>query len=466
MKRYKYLSTNIQRLILTCLCTFICTHAHASNCLTIAYPISIKATESIIPIIREIYENAGLCINFEAMPYTRAKIEMESGQIDGNITRTKSYIKRTEDLAYVEAPIATAQIILFAPKNVIDALNTTQQQDLTIGYLLSDAHARDTAERLTPHNIPIRSYEQLVAMLEMKRIDGFVMDNYSHRYMRKINMLNTKKLKQKTLDTYTIHHVLNGKHHDVITKISPEFTKKAKADIFNKKYNEWIDGQTTFFLMFSTTGSKARFPFTMGLKKDQATLLHKSLELILSDLNVQPKEFSIDVVNRIDSLRSGYVDFIIFSPSWLPNKQPFAGTVFSDPIFDIQDDIVCTAKHAKHIKSHRDLYKTTTGTIAGYKYFDEDLLTRKDYKDEGSLLNAIQSGEVPCGIVGHLSFQKLEVNNNYTLKHAFPHSNGTLNILIDEELKDILNDINKSIAHHKQSGDLDKLLASYTDSAQ
>ncbi|MED5423425.1 MAG: hypothetical protein VX740_08295, partial [Pseudomonadota bacterium] len=65
------------------------------------------------------------------MPYTRAKIEMESGQIDGNITRTKSYIKRTEDLAYVEAPIATAQIILFAPKNVIDALNTTQQQDLT-----------------------------------------------------------------------------------------------------------------------------------------------------------------------------------------------------------------------------------------------------------------------------------------------------------------------------------------------
>lgn len=452
------------RLTLLSLASFIlCASdtAHAKECLEIAYPDNIVASKSIIPIYEEIYENISECVKFTGMPYKRAGIALENGDIDGNISRAANFIEDTQNVIKIPTPFTTSTIILFARPDVLDAYNTNRYTKMTIGYLASDNYAGMAAARISADTISIRSYEQLVSMLEKKRIDGFVMDKFSHTYMTQINLLNTRKLVRQPIDHIPLHHVLHIKHQDLIPKLDAEFKKFAQDDRFMKAFHVWLKAQDDFFLKYSTTGSKARFPFTSSLSPNEPPLMHKALELIMVDLNVKPREFSIDIINRLDSLKSGYVDFITFSPSWLPDQKPWPGTLFSDPIYDIQDDVVCTTEAAKHIKSHEDLYKNITGTVEGYGYFDQDKLQRANYADENALITALENMEIPCAIVGHLNFAAYKNKTGSPLVATFAHSKGTLNILIDDHLKDILNDINLSIKKHRENNDFQTLMQSY-----
>lgn len=453
-----------QRLTLICLASLICgasNKAQAKECLEIAYPDNIVASKSIIPIYEEIYTNIGECVKFTGMPYKRAGIAIENGDIDGNISRAANFIKDTQNVIKIPTPFTTSQIILFARPDVLDAYNTNRYTKMTIGYLASDNYAGMAAARISPDTVSIRSYEQLVSMLEKKRIDGFVMDKFSLTYMSKINLLNTRKLVRQPIDHIPLYHVLHARHQDLIPKLDEEFKKFVRDDRFMKAFDDWLKAQNDFFLKYSTTGSKARFPFTSSFNQNEPPLMHKALELIMADLNAKPREFSIDIINRVDSLKSGYVDFITFSPSWLPDQKPWSGTLFSDPIYDIQDDIVCTSEAAGHIKSHEDLYKIKTGTIEGYGYFDQDKLQRVNYADEDALITALENKEIQCAIIGHLNFEAYKKKTGSPLVTAFAHSKGTLNILIDDHLKDILDDINLSIKKHRENNDFQTLMQSY-----
>ena len=196
-----------QRLTLICLASLICgasNTAQAKECLEIAYPDNIVASKSIIPIYEEIYANIGECVEFTGMPYKRAGIALENGDIDGNISRSDSYIKDTQNVIKIPTPITTSTILLFARPDVLETYNTNRYTKMTIGYLASDNYAGMAAARISPDTISIRSYEQLVSMLEKKRIDGFVMDKFSHTYMTKINLLNTRKLVRQPIDQIPI----------------------------------------------------------------------------------------------------------------------------------------------------------------------------------------------------------------------------------------------------------------------
>ena len=222
-------------------------------------------------------------------------------------------------------------------------------------------------------------------------------------------------------------------------------------------FNQLISKQDAYYLKFSDTGSKARYPFTIGVNQSpEKTLLTETIKIILAKLDIIPKRFDVHATNRVQALKDGHIDFIVFSPSWMKDNEPFQHTIFSDPIYEISDSVVCDK--SQNITTHKDLYQTYTGTVAGYSYFDDAFLKRKDYANEKELIKALEAGEVSCGILGTRSFANYAKNNKTRLHATLTHSTGTLNLLIREEKKDIINDINNVIANLKRQKLFDVLL--------
>ena len=77
------------------------------------------------------------------------------------------------------------------------------------------------------------------------------------------------------------------------------------------------------------------------------------------------------------------------------------------------------------------------------------------------MLNALHNKKVDCAILGTLNFRAYNKKHSTTLAESFIHSTGAYHLLIREELKDILNNINNAIKSKRESGELDALMQDY-----
>jgi polar amino acid transport system substrate-binding protein len=429
-------------------------------------PKNIEVSKAFLPAFKNLYAAAGLCAEFTAMPYNRADTALRQGTVDANALRTKDYIENhAQNVIYVDAPIITISSYLFGGEkitNILPRSDMQPRQDMPIGYMASNKWAESMAMRISSKAIPVRTLPQLIAMLETGRIDGFIIDDLNYNLLSKKNEINLGAYKRKFVGAYPLYHALNIKHQNVKQALEQAAAQANLENDFMQAYQKWIGETDSYYLKFSTTASKERFPFTIGIDGDQdRTLLFEAISMILNETPYTPKRFDIAATSRLDALKAGAIDFITFSPSWLPKGQALPNTIFSDPLYPISDSVVCQGEYVDKVKTLEQLHRGEVGTVLGYRYFDEDQLQRRDYPSESALLNALHNKKVDCAILGTLNFRAYNKKHSTTLAESFIHSTGAYHLLIREELKDILNDINNAIKSKRESGELDALMQDY-----
>jgi ABC-type amino acid transport substrate-binding protein len=439
------------------------------SCYKVAYAEDIEASEAFIHAFKALYKDAGLCAKMIPLPYKRADAALRAGTVDANALRTREYIdQHSKEIAYIDKPIISINAYLFGGEK-ISAISPRSdarpKEDITIGYLASNHWAQSITKTISNQDIPVRSHQQLIAMLQTGRIHGFIIDDLSLSFLTKNNQINLSGFKRKFIGSYPLYHVLDIRHENIRPALTEAVEKSETQSLFTKAYASWLGNNNNFYLKFSTTASKDRFPFTVGIDGDKdRTLLFEAISLILKDTAYTPKRFDIDATSRLDALKSGAIDFITFSPSWLPNEEPLKGTFFSEPIFNISDSVICQNDIAPKITNLEKLHAIKTGTISGYRYFDESQLKRIDYPSEAILLHALHNGDIECGIIGTLNFEAYNKQYTTSLTTAFIHSTGAYHLLIRDELKDIAEDINNSIISKRNSGELYALMRAYISS--
>lgn len=435
------------------------------HCYKVAYAENIEASEIFVSVFRKIYKDAGICAEFAAMPYKRADNALRQGLVDANALRTKTYIDSTPYAAYINTPVLSISSYLFGTKQVTNVLprhNSSAKIHRPIGYMASNHWAEQIAKDISTHATAVRSYPQLIAMLQTGRIDGFIIDDLNFNLITKSNSLNLSAYKRRFIAAYPLYHVLDKKHVHLLPALSQSIEKAVAENAFMAAYERWLGKTDNFYLKFSTTSSKDRYPFTIGIGGDkERTLLYEAIAMILNDTPYTPKRFDVATTSRVDALKSGAVDFIVFSPSWLPDGKPFTNTRFSAPLYPISDSLICQSDMREKITALDDIYSYEIGTITGYKYFDQARLKRRDFPSEESLLKALDDNKISCGIIGTLNFKAYDKRNNTSLITALIHSQGTLNILMRSELKDILDNINNVIIEKQKDGELEALLQDY-----
>jgi len=121
-------------------------------------------------ILKEVYQNAGIKVEFIKFPSNRSLIMANEGQCDGEVARIKPVIKKFNNLMIIPTPILEIKSYVYYRKG--DVIKTTSWQDLKekhVGIIRGEIYAEKATKGMNVEAVP--DYERLFQLLRIKRID-------------------------------------------------------------------------------------------------------------------------------------------------------------------------------------------------------------------------------------------------------------------------------------------------------
>ncbi|MCP4370370.1 MAG: transporter substrate-binding domain-containing protein [Deltaproteobacteria bacterium] len=211
-------------------------------------------------VYAEAFKRLGLVYKYEQVPWKRSSMFSDSGEVDGEVTRTYSYGDKHPNVIRVEESHYTSGFIALATNPLIQ-LNGWKSLENT-GYFVeyvrgSKGQETNLPKYVKPHNLSaITSINQGVNRLILGRTDVFVGTESGLSTILRSGIVEKSDIQiVGIMHKYTAHAFLHKKHKDLEPKLSSVLKKMKKEGLFNK-YRK-VTGYTT---LFNPDGSIKQIP--------------------------------------------------------------------------------------------------------------------------------------------------------------------------------------------------------------
>lgn len=169
-------------------------------------------------VLKKSYAELGYNINYIPVPLGRSLIEVNSGRLDGFLTRTGSITKEYPNLVKVPFSLLQSKILLFTNPNICGQCNISQLSSVATiqGFKAFDSYMADNPTELTITQVT--KPKQALGMLAAGRVEGVVLPHnvaFSDQYDEKWNT--------RVISTYSSYHFIHKKHLKLVPKLQEQF---------------------------------------------------------------------------------------------------------------------------------------------------------------------------------------------------------------------------------------------------
>lgn len=215
-------------------------------------------------------------------------------------------------------------------------------------------------------------------------------------------------------------------------------------------------------LKYNVNGSSSWVPYYVPNQPEHPGILGELVPQILILAKISNEKHNYPPKRTNQALDSGLLDFDFVSPSWFPNKDMGDKFVTSDPIIEIQENIITLKENASTWANIDSIKGQVIGTVRGYLYHDDNVFTRFDFTSERELIKALHKKRIQAAISGNLPALYWSKQFNLPITLAAVHSDGVLVMRLKKEHKDLLPRINAAIAILKANGTIEAIIYKYT----
>jgi hypothetical protein len=169
-------------------------------------------------VLEKSYAELGYDINYIPVPLGRSLIEVNSGRIDGFLTRTGSITEEYPNLVKVPFSLLQSYILLLTNPKVCGQCTISQLSNVATvkGFKAFEYYMTKNAIEL--NLVQVVNHKQMFGMLAVGRVDGVVLPHQNP------NTLNLKgKWTQHILDTYSSYHYVHKKHLKLVPRLRQQF---------------------------------------------------------------------------------------------------------------------------------------------------------------------------------------------------------------------------------------------------
>lgn len=215
-------------------------------------------------------------------------------------------------------------------------------------------------------------------------------------------------------------------------------------------------------LKYNVNGSSSWVPYYVPNQPEHPGILGELVPQILIQAKIDSEKHNYPPKRTNQALDSGLLDFDFVSPSWFPNKDMGDKFVTSDPIIEIQENIITLKENANTWANIASIKGQVIGTVRGYLYHDDNVFTRFDFTSERELIKALHKKRINAAISGDLPALYWSKQLNLPITLATVHSDGVLVMRLRKEHKGLLPRINAAIATLKANGTIKTITDKYT----
>ncbi|WP_434953340.1 substrate-binding periplasmic protein [Shewanella sp. HL-SH4] len=215
-------------------------------------------------------------------------------------------------------------------------------------------------------------------------------------------------------------------------------------------------------LKYNVNGSSSWVPYYVPNQPEHPGILGELVPQLLIQAKIDSEKQNYPPKRTNQALDSGLLDFDLVSPSWFPNEDMGDKFVTSDPIINIQENIISLKENAVAWQNIDSIKGQVIGTVRGYLYHDDAFFTRFDFTSERELIKALHKKRINAAISGDLPALYWSKQLNLPITLATVHSDGVLVMRLRKEHKDLLPRINTAIAILKDNGTIKTITDKYT----
>ncbi len=219
-------------------------------------------------------------------------------------------------------------------------------------------------------------------------------------------------------------------------------------------------------LKYNVNGSSSWVPYYIPEQVENSGILGELVPQILSMAEIKVEKHNFPPKRTNQALEKGLLDFDFVSPSWFPKGDMGELFIQSEPILNIQENIITLKQNKSQWADITMIEGEPIGTVRGYLYHDDDAFTRVDFGSEKQLIKALHKQRVQAAISGDLPALYWAKKLSMPIALASVHSRGVLVMRLRKEHSEMMPQINRAIAQLKTDGTIQALVDKYTKAEQ
>ncbi len=196
----------------------------------------------LVDMVKDIFNEAGIPLELQFIPFKRAFEDTKRGEIDGIF----SFFKTPERLAYFDysSPLIKNELVLFVRKDSkmqYTGINSLKGKRIAVMLGFSYGPEFDAATGVL-RDIST-SHQGSLQKVNRGRVDAYICDKVVGLYTaQKYNLLDELKYIQKPVATMNGHiGFTKEKLADVISRVNAVISRMRQAGEINKRINEYIE---------------------------------------------------------------------------------------------------------------------------------------------------------------------------------------------------------------------------------
>lgn len=187
-------------------------------------------------VLEKSYAELGYVINYIPVPLGRSLIEVNSGHIDGFLTRAGSITEEYPNLLKVPFSLLQSKILLLTNPNVCGQCKISQLSHIATlqGFKAFEYYMTENGIEL--NLIQVAKPKQIFGMLAAGRVEGVVLPYHDSPPPKFKGKWTTH-----VLDTYSSYHYVHKKHLKLVPRLQEQFEILQKNGemkrLFDKAFN-------------------------------------------------------------------------------------------------------------------------------------------------------------------------------------------------------------------------------------
>ncbi len=174
-----------------------------------------EGDERFYPLLRTIYEQIGVKVEFQIFPSARALLLANKGDFDAEVGRIYEISSDYPNLVYSREPLLTSQLTALVKRDSKLQLSSAEElKRYRVGYLIGMRAAEQYVKKKHLNTSPVVTHEQLAQMLVLDRIDIALMGTAF--FDSPVYQVGVVKL---VVEESNVYHILHKKYSHLI----PEF---------------------------------------------------------------------------------------------------------------------------------------------------------------------------------------------------------------------------------------------------
>ena len=215
---FKKLQISIITLI--CLCVLV-SKAYCDDKKLVFAGLESVHSQIAFNVLQEAYATLGITIEHKPYPILRSIKAADRGAVDGQLFKVEGIEDEYPDLLKIPVPINYFDLMVLARKDAPKIPDWESLRRLKVGYYRGVFYIRNKASLIgIKDTYEIDTHEQLVRMIQLKRIDvGLIAHIAGYKILKKMEQ-DQVVLQKPQLQRVYVHHYLNKKHQHLVPQIT------------------------------------------------------------------------------------------------------------------------------------------------------------------------------------------------------------------------------------------------------